>query len=76
MNANRRKQIQVITDEIVNLMSQVETLRDEEQDAFDAMPEGIQNSERGEKSQNAIDQLDNAASSITETIDGLNEARE
>ena len=76
MNANRRKQIQVITDEIVNLISQVETLRDEEQDAFDAMPEGIQNSERGEKSQNAIDQLDNAASSITETIDGLNEARE
>ena len=76
MNANRRKQIQLITDELTNLMSQIETLKDEEQEAYDNMPEGIQHSDRGEKTQNAIDQIENAGQSITEAIDALNEAAE
>ena len=76
MNANRRKQLQAIADELNNLWGQIESLRDEEQEAYDAMPEGIQSSERGEKSQSAIDQIDNAYSVVEEAINCLNEACE
>lgn len=76
MNANRRKQLQAIVDELTNLYIQIETLRDEEQDAYDAMPENMQSSERGEKSENAIEQINNAAGSIEEAIECLNEASE
>ena len=49
----------------------METLKDEEQDAFDAIPESLQASERGEKSQEAIDALDNAMSEAESARDNL-----
>lgn len=36
----------------------LENVRDEEEEAFDNMPEGLQDSERGDMMQDAIDNLD------------------
>ena len=48
--------------------------RDEEQDSFDNLPEGIQESERGQKMEEAIDAMDSAMDSISEAIEHLEEA--
>lgn len=71
MNKERRKEIARLInqlDEARGLLSDlaeaIETLRDEEQDTFDNLPEGFQASERGERIQAAVDALDNAYSEI------------
>ncbi|MNR68597.1 hypothetical protein D3C85_1932520 [compost metagenome] len=54
------------------MKAELEAIRDEEQDAFDNMPEGLQQSERGEASEEAIRLIDDALESIetaTENID-------
>lgn len=55
-------------------MERLEELRDEEQEAYDNLPEGIQDSERGENMYNAIDNIESAISSIEEITNYLNEA--
>lgn len=60
MNKDRRKQIAAIAEKLEALRCDLETLRDEEQDYYDCMPEGIQSGEKGEKAQSAIDALDSA----------------
>ena len=74
MNNNRRKRIQKVFDSIMDLRSQIEEIRDEEQEAFDNMPESFQEGEKGEMSQNAIDNLDSALSDMDSLEDSLQEA--
>lgn len=55
------------------LKDKVSDLRDEEQEYLDNMPEGLQNGDKGDAAQSAIDELDNADSYLDRAIDGLNE---
>ncbi|EHQ4620066.1 hypothetical protein KQ096_005174, partial [Salmonella enterica] len=48
---------------------------DEEEDAFNNLPEGIQNGERGDAMQTAIAALDAAVSALEEASDQLTEAQ-
>ncbi|WP_241178790.1 hypothetical protein [Serratia marcescens] len=48
MNADRRKRLSEIFVKIEQIKGEVEDIRDEEQNAFDSMPEGLQQSERGQ----------------------------
>lgn len=57
--------------EIVN--GSLEDLCAEEEEAFDNMPESLQESQRGETMQDTIDYLSDACSSIEDAIDSLNE---
>jgi ElaB/YqjD/DUF883 family membrane-anchored ribosome-binding protein len=57
MNGTRRKQIEEIKAKIEALRDDVDSVMQEEQDAFDNMPECLQASDRGEKAQEAIDAL-------------------
>ena len=52
----------------------LEMARDEEQDAYDNLPEGIQDSERGDTMQEYIDALDEAVSALDDVISSLQEA--
>jgi len=52
----------------------LEDVRDEEQDAYDNMPEGLQYSERGDMMQEAIDSLDEAVDNIDEVVSYLEDA--
>lgn len=73
MNNDRRKQIEKLTALIEEI---TESLRDEEQEAFDNLPESLQSGERGEKMESAIDALDYAADDLQECLDHLSDATE
>ena len=47
MNKQRRKKVEGVFDQLQAMIMELEEIRDEEQDAFDNLPEGIQESERG-----------------------------
>lgn len=71
MNAARRKQIaeaiadlEKLTGALEDVKNLIESIRDDEQEAFDAMPESLQSSERGEASQEAINNLEEAVSAF------------
>lgn len=71
MNTARRKQIAKIAKsirEVQEIMdgirADIEGIQDEEQEAFDNLPESIQESERGENSQYAIDELEDILSNL------------
>lgn len=71
MNNARRKAIRKIIDDLTVLTGaiedardQVEMLRDEEQDYFDCMPESFQGGEKGDQAQEAINELENAISTL------------
>lgn len=76
MNKDRRTRIAALRAELDSIKERLETLRDEEQEAFDAMPEGLQGGERGEKSQAAIDALEIALTDIESAVDNLDYAAE
>lgn len=82
MNNNRRKEISRIIEEVESavstakekleeLQTSIESVRDEEQEYMDNMPENLQCSERYETAEQAVENLDNAASSIEELIDAM-----
>lgn len=60
MNNARRKQLRTILERLNECLGELETVRDEEQEAFDNMPEGLQASEKGERASTAISELDDA----------------
>ena len=74
MNSERRNGIQEIRDSLDDIISRIEELKDEEQDALDNMPEGLQWSARDDKMQEAIGSMDNAVSSIEKARQSLGAA--
>ncbi len=71
MNKERRKAIEALKDQIralataaAGVASEVEALRDEEQDYFDNIPESLQSGDRGQASEAAISSLEYALSSL------------
>lgn len=73
MNNKRRKEIANAIRQIENVVSSI--LADEEE-AFDNMPESLQESERGYMSQDAQDNLSNAVDALEEAIICLEDASE
>jgi division protein CdvB (Snf7/Vps24/ESCRT-III family) len=74
MNKVRREQIQKVISDLTEIKERVSSIREEEEMAFDNIPEGLQDSIRGMKSQDAISSLENAEDSIDETLESLEEA--
>lgn len=73
MNKNRRKAIDEIQDKLMNLQSELECIRDEEQEAFDNLPESIQYSERGERMEEYISSLEEALDNVGYAVESLDE---
>lgn len=73
MNAMRRKQLARAIQMIYDAQEIIEMVKDEEQDSYDNLPEGIQDSERGETMYENIDTLgeisDNLIDMTTELED-------
>lgn len=79
MNAKRRKEIEKILASLEGLEERISALYDEESEAYENLPEAIQESERGENMLAASEALENAmdaASSIDDVISSLREALE
>lgn len=88
MNNDRRAEIEAIGPELTKLTELVqhiagliEAARDDEQAAYDAMPEGLQGSDRGTAAESAVQALDDALAAVQEIdtkaiADALEEAAE
>lgn len=69
MNKNQRKQLSELLDEIESHVSTFEEMAEEEQEKYDNMPENMQDSERAEAFQGAVNNLQEAADSLQSWID-------
>ena len=80
MNNRRRKDITEISDKIAALadilneyMADVESIKEEEEEYFDNMPESLQGGEKGSAAEEAVDALEEACSALVQMIDSLDE---
>lgn len=73
MNNKRRKEISKIVSTLEDVRDRLSEVVDEEQIAFDNMPESIQGSDRGCDSEEAIGYLSDALDSVESALDYLDE---
>jgi hypothetical protein len=80
MNKQRKEKIrqlkarfQDIQTELKQTSGELSSILNEEQDAFDNMPEGLQSSYRGMCSEDAIDSMEEASEKFDEVIELLND---
>ena len=75
MNAERRRTIQKQIDLLANAKAELEAVRDDEEAAFEGLPENFQMGERGDAMQEAIQSLETAIDQIDEVISAAEEAQ-
>ena len=73
MNQERRNTLEQISETIGELIAQAEELLEQETEAYDNLPESIQNSDRGESMQTAINALESMQSSLEEAADCIDD---
>lgn len=71
MNRERRDAISEIIDDLDALREKICDIRDEEQEAYDNLPEGIQCSDRGDSMCENVDDLDDVYSDFDDIIKKL-----
>ena len=76
MNRIRRKALQEISDRIQEIMADLESLKEEEEEYRDNMPENLCGGEKYEKAEAACDNLETAWYSLEEAMDNIAEAIE
>ena len=76
MNKARRKRIEDAQAKLEELKQEIDAILSEEQEAFDNMPESLQDGDRGEAMQEAIDALESAVSSCEEIDEYLTDAHD
>jgi hypothetical protein len=73
MNKERREKIKIGIKLFEKAKDTLQEVLDDEQFAFDNMPENLQGSMRGMESEEAIEKLENSIDKIAEVIDELDE---
>lgn len=80
MNVKRRKELHALidrlraaADEASNLYSDLSFTVDEEREAFDNMPESLQQSEKGEATSEGLNTLDSALAALDAIMDDFNQ---
>ena len=73
MNKERRKIIKGIIESLEVAKSDLEQMREEEQIAFDNMPEELQMSKKGETLEDTIFNIEDAMDNVDYAIDTLSE---
>ncbi|MBR4733852.1 MAG: hypothetical protein IK081_13910 [Lachnospiraceae bacterium] len=71
MNNERRKQIKAIIKGVEVIQSEINKVLEDEQYAYDNMPEGLQNSDKGMNSEESIELLESAIEKIDDCINDL-----
>lgn len=75
MNKARRERISKLISELEPMVDKLESICSEEEDYFENMPEGLQQSERGQEAEAAISELEEAKSSLDSLINALENAK-
>lgn len=76
MKANEKKQVNECIAQLDTIRETIENLQGDIEERFDNMSDSAQESERGERIQQEIDYLEEAAYNIQEALDQLNEMME
>ena len=74
MNKQKRTELQSIIEELRASQNRIEIVMDDEQECFDNLTEGLQQTERGQRMEETVDILSSAIDSIEEAINALEEA--
>lgn len=75
MNKDRRKRIQELIDQLEAIQENITYITCEEEDALDNLPESFKEGEKGERMLNAVSELEDAESAVTEAIEKLISAK-
>ncbi|WP_286755491.1 hypothetical protein [Roseivirga sp. UBA838] len=73
MNRIRRKELAEICAALTELAERLQVVRDEEEEAFDNMPESMQYTDRGERMQENVSTIDESISEIEDKVSELQE---
>lgn len=76
MNDKRRSSLKSAIDLLIRASEIVSSVKDDEEDALNNMPENLQESDRYEKMEDAVAALEEAEESIENAIDSINSASE
>ena len=76
MNKIRRKALQEIYDKLSDLREELETIKDEEDESRENMPENLQGSERYEQSETASGNIDESMEYLSSACDSIASAME
>lgn len=71
MNKSRRKKLGEIIDQLEYLREDLDAVASEEREAYDNLPESLQESDRGCAMEEAADELDNICSEMEELKDRI-----
>ena len=71
MNKTRRAALDVIVSRIEDVRSDLDALKDEEQDYYDNMPESLQGSEKGEQAEETVSTLEDVSNNLGDVIDQI-----
>lgn len=74
MNNTRRRELMRINNALEELKDRVDDVMCEEQDSFNNLTDNLQQTERGQAMEEAINNLDDALNAIEEAIDCISEA--
>ena len=74
MNKWLRNDLMKISEQVEELSSDIERIRDGEEEKLDNMPESLQDSNKAEAFQEVIDFLDDALTSMTEVCEAITNA--
>lgn len=73
MNAQQRKLLAELRDELTIIMDKIEQIKEEEEEKYYNLPEALQDSEKGDKFQENIDTLDDVWNALSDACDTLEE---
>ena len=76
MNKKRRQRLSEAIRTLHGVISVLEDARDQEQDGFDNLPDNLQETERAQSMEDAIDQLTDAIENIQEASECIQRACE
>ena len=71
MNKARREEIARLITEAEELKGMIESIREEEQEYYDNMPESLQQGERGQNAESAVSELEDAIDAMDNVICSL-----
>ena len=71
MNKQRRAALDAILSQLETQRDALRTITDEEQEAFDNMPQSLQEAEKGQTMESGIDSMEDAINNLQEVADLL-----
>lgn len=74
MNKEGRKRLSDLLSKIEEIEGEISTIKDEEQDKFDNLPEGLQASDKGTQIEETIGYLEEAENCLQELMSNIDNA--